>query len=124
MRLLAPVLLPLLYKAAIAVRGVLDQRRADRLGIPLAELGQYSGFGAELSARIAGAEQSLQAVLDRAPKDAETKKFTATVRARLEELGTAVGASEHMPPTRRRAAHAAIARELDGIDADLLARLG
>lgn len=59
-RLLAPVLLPLLYKAAIAVRGVLDQRRADRLGIPLAELGQYSGFGAELSARIAGAEQSLQ----------------------------------------------------------------
>jgi hypothetical protein len=29
-----------------------------------------------------------------------------------------------MPPTRRRGAHAAISRQLDEIDADLLARLG
>lgn len=123
-RLLAPVLVPIGYKAAIAVRGVLDQRRADRLGIPLAELGQYSGAGAELSARVTGAEQAVRSVLEKAPKNAETKKFAAAMGGRLTELSTAIGAAEHMPPTRRRAAHSAIARELDGIDADLLARLG
>jgi hypothetical protein len=29
-----------------------------------------------------------------------------------------------MPAARRRAAHAAISKQLDGIDADLMARLG
>ena len=33
-------------------------------------------------------------------------------------------AAENMPSARRRAAHAAIAEQLDGIDADLMARLG
>ena len=56
--------------------------------------------------------------------DAETKSFTTAVAQRLDDLGTAITASESMPPARRRAAHQAIARELDGIDADLLNRLG
>ena len=43
---------------------------------------------------------------------------------RLKDLSAAVTAADGMPPDRRRAAHAAIAAELDGIDADLLARLG
>lgn len=124
LRLLAPIVVPLAYRGAIAVRGILDARRAEQLGIPLAELGQYSGFGADLSARIAGAERSVAAVAERAPKDAETKAFTTAMRARLSELAAAVQAAEHMPATRRRTAHSTITRELDGIDADLLARLG
>ena len=36
----------------------------------------------------------------------------------------AVTAAERMPTARRRAAHASITEQLDGIDADLMARLG
>ena len=61
-RLLAPIAVPIVYRASIAARGLVDERRADRLGVPLSQLGQFSGHGAELSARIAGAEQSLRLV--------------------------------------------------------------
>ena len=59
-RLLAPIVVPLVYRAAIAARGFVDERRADRLGVPLSQIGQFSGQGAQLSARIAGAEHSLR----------------------------------------------------------------
>ena len=123
-RLLAPVLAPLIYRAAIAARGVIDQRRADQLGIPLAQIGQFSGHGARLSARVAGAEQSLRAVQEKKPKDPETKQFAAAISERLSDLSAAISAAENMPTQRRRAAHAAISSQLDGIEGDLLARLG
>jgi hypothetical protein len=123
-RLLAPIVVPVLYRGAITARGLVDQRRADRLGIPLSQIGQYSGHGAHLSARIAGAEQSLRQVAEKKPKDAETKQFVAAMTERLGELSAAVTAAENMPTPRRRSAHAAIEQQLDGIDADLLARLG
>jgi hypothetical protein len=123
-RLLAPIVVPVAYRVAIASRGWLDERRADRLGVPLTAIGQFSGAGGELSARIAGAEQSVRLVAEKNPKDAETKRFVAAVTERLTDLSAAVTASENMPPGRRRAAHTAISTELDGIDADLLARLG
>ncbi|KHO20093.1 DUF6474 family protein [Mycolicibacterium setense] len=123
-RLLAPVLVPLIYRAATAARGALDERRADRLGVSLAQLGQFSGHGAELSARISGAEQTLRQVAEKKPKDAETKQFVTAINDRLTDLAAAVTAAENMPTARRRGAHAAIAAQLDGIDADLMARLG
>lgn len=123
-RLLAPILMPVIYRAAIAVRGLLDQRRADQLGIPLAQVGQFSGHGARLSARIAGCEQSLRMVQEHKPKDAETKQFVSAVGDRLSELSAAITAAEHMPSARRRTAHSAISTQLDGIEADLMARLG
>lgn len=123
-RLLAPIVVPLVYRAAIAVRGLMDQRRADQLGVPLAQIGQFSGHGARLSARIAGAEQSLRAVQEKKPKDAETKQFAAAISDRLADLSAAVTAAENMPASRRRSAHAAIAKQLDEIEADLMARLG
>ena len=123
-RLLAPVLTPVIYRAAMAARAMIDQRRADQLGIPLAQIGQFSGHGAELSARIAGGEKSLQMVQDRKPKDAETKQFVSAITGRLADLATAVTAAENMPTGRRRAAHAAISSQLDGVEADLMARLG
>lgn len=123
-RLLAPVLVPLVYRAAIAARGALDERRADQLGVPLSQLGQFSGHGAQLSARIAGAEHSVRQVAEKNPKDAETKQFVDAMNDRLSDLATAVTAAERMPSARRRGAHAAIAAQLDGIDADLMARLG
>lgn len=123
-RLLAPILAPVLYRAAISARALIDQRRADQLGIPLAQIGQFSGPGAQLSARIAGAEKSLRTVQDRKPKDAETKQFVSAITERLADLSAAVTAAENMPAARRRAAHAAISSQLDGIEADLMARLG
>lgn len=123
-RLLAPVLVPIVYRAAITARGLVDQRKADRLGVPLSQLGQFSGAGGELSARIAGAERSLRQVAEKNPKDAETKRFVAAVTERLTDLSAAVTAAENMPTARRRAAHVAIAEQLDGVDGDLLARLG
>ncbi|MGD9619162.1 MAG: DUF6474 family protein [Mycolicibacterium sp.] len=133
-RLLAPVVVPVVYRASIAARGMIDERRADKLGIPISQLGQFSGHGARFSARIAGAEQSLHQLSDsrdtktgkgsRTAKQAETKQFVAAMTERLNALSAAVTAAENMPPDRRRTAHAAIAEQLDGIDADIMARLG
>jgi hypothetical protein len=108
----------------MATRALIDRRRADQLGIPLAQIGQFSGSGARLSARIAGSEQSLRTVQEKKPKDAETRQFVSAITERLSELSAAVTAAEHMPAARRRAAHSAISSQLDGIEADLMARLG
>jgi hypothetical protein len=123
-RLLAPILTPVIYRLAISARALIDQRRADQLGIPLAQIGQFSGHGAQLSARIAGAEKSLRMVQDKKPKDAETKQFVSAISERLTDLSAAITAAENMPAARRRSAHAAISSQLDGIEADLMARLG
>lgn len=123
-RLLAPIVVPVIYRATVAVRGRLDERRAGQLGVPLAQVGQFSGHGAQLSARIAGAEKTLRAVQENRPKDPETKKFATAITDRLADLAAAVTAAEHMPVQGRRGAHTAIADQLDGIDADLMARLG
>lgn len=126
-RMLAPIVVPLVYRAAMAVRGVIDAQRAEQLGVPLARIGEFSGTGknqARLSARIAGAEKTLRLVADRNPKDSETKQFVAAVTGRLADLATAVTAIETMPADRRRAASASISAQLDGVDADLMARLG
>jgi hypothetical protein len=123
-RLLAPILTPVIYRGAMAARAVIDQRRADQLGVPLAQIGQFSGHGAQLSARIAGSEKSLRTVQEKKPKDAETKQFVAAITERLTDLSAAVTAAENMPAARRRPAHAAITSQLDGIEADLMARLG
>ncbi len=123
-RLLAPILTPVIYRAAMATRALIDRRRADQLGIPLAQIGQFSGSGARLSARIAGSEQSLRTVQEKKAKDAETTQFVSAITERLSELSAAVTAAEHMPAARRRAAHSAISSQLDGIEADLMARLG
>jgi hypothetical protein len=123
-RLLAPIVVPIVYRAAIGARGYVDERRADRLGVPLSQIGQFSGHGGQLSARIAGAEQSLRVVAEKKPKNSETKQFVAAMTDRLDDLSAAVTAAENMPASRRRAAHAAIAEQLDAVDADLMARLG
>ena len=80
-RLVAPVVVPVAYRAAVAARGAIDERRADRLGVPLTALGQFSGQGGRLSARIAGAESSLRKVAANKPKDSETRAFVAAMTA-------------------------------------------
>lgn len=123
-RLLAPVVVPVAYRAAISTRGLIDERRADRLGVPLTQLGQFSGAGGRLSARISGAEQSLRLVADRHPDEPETQRFVSAITDRLAALSAAVPAAENMPGPRRRTAQASMAEQLDGIEADIMTRLG
>jgi len=126
-RMLAPIVVPVVYRAAMAARGLIDEQRAGRLGVPLARVGEFGGTArneARLSARIAGAEKTLREVSDRKPKDAETKQFVAALTDRLSDLATAVTAIESMPTDRRRIGYASISEQLDGIDADVMARLG
>jgi hypothetical protein len=122
-RLLAPVVVPVAYRAAISARGVIDERRADKLGVPLTQLGQFSGAGGRRSARISGAEQSLRLV-DERHDDSETQQFVSAITERLTALAAAVPAAENMPGPRRRAAQSSISEQLDGIEADIMARLG
>lgn len=123
-RVVAPVVLPLAYRGAMLVRAKLDQRRADKLGVAVDQLGQFSGAGAKLSARIAGTERTLTKLSIDKPRDAEVAKFVSTMKQRLVELAAAIDAAESMAVERRRGAHSAISRELDGIEADVLAYLG
>ncbi|MBJ8339828.1 hypothetical protein JGU71_13110 [Antrihabitans sp. YC3-6] len=123
-RVLAPVLAPLAYRGATFARGQLEARRAQQLGVGVEQLGQFTGHGAKLSARIASAETSLTEISALHAKDAETGKFIEATRERLTDLAPAIHAAELMPAPRRRAAHLAISNELSGIEADLLARLG
>lgn len=123
-RLVAPLVVPVAYRAAVAARGAIDERRADRLGVPLTALGQFSGQGGRLSARIAGSENSLRQVAANKPKDAETRQFVAAMTERLTSLTAAVTAAENMPGPSRRAAQQSIGDQLDGVEADLMARLG
>ena len=122
-RVLAPVLAPIAYRGATFARGKLDSRRAQQLGVGVEQLGQFSGHGAKLSARIANAEGSVSEISAKS-SNAETGKFAQATRDRLTDLTTAIHAAEQLPPPRRRAAHLAISKELEGIEADLLARLG
>ncbi|MCP2276791.1 DUF6474 family protein [Nocardia amikacinitolerans] len=120
-RVLVPVLAPLAYRGATFVRGQLDTRRAQQLGIGVDQLGDYTGHGAKLQARIANTEAALGKIDD---KGGETQKFVTATRARLDSLGAAVRTAEQMPASRRRAVHTSISHELSGIEADVLARLG
>ncbi|MFF3568272.1 DUF6474 family protein [Nocardia jiangxiensis] len=123
-RVLIPVLAPLAYRAATFLRGQIDTRRAHRLGIGLDQLGDYSGHGARLQARISGAESALSEIADSAAKDAETQQFITASRDRLNSLTAAVRTAEQMPAPRRRAVHTSISNELSGVESDVLARLG
>ena len=84
-RVLVPVLAPLAYRAATFLRGQLDARRAQRLGIGLDQLGDYSGHGAKLRARISGASSALSEIADKAGKDAETQQFVTAQRSRARQ---------------------------------------
>lgn len=122
-RVLMPVLIPLAYRAATFIRGRIDVRRAQKLGVGLDQLADYSGHGASLTARIANAETSTKDILAR-HGDPDTVEFIAVTRERLTNLNTAVRTAEHMPAPARKSAHTAIGGELTGIETELLGRLG
>jgi hypothetical protein len=114
-----PVITPYLTRAAGTARDRWDRMRARRLGIPVAELPSFSGRGGALHARIAGIATALDDVRD----NPDGKEFVTATEHRLRQLTAAVRAAERMPTGRRRAAHQAVAAELDRLERDILDRL-
>ncbi|MET9026037.1 DUF6474 family protein [Nocardia sp. NPDC004168] len=124
-RVLIPVLAPLAYRGATFLRGQLDTRRAQQLGVGIDQLGDFTGHGAKLQARITNAEAALTKIGSQDGKDkGEAQKFVAATKDRLGSLTAAVHTSDQMPANRRRSVHASISHELSGIESDILARLG
>ncbi|GAA5144281.1 DUF6474 family protein [Pseudonocardia eucalypti] len=119
-KVLAPALLPVAFRAAGLARGLWDERRARRLGVAPGDLNRFSGKGAGLHARIAALAGSLIELR----ATGRANEFVRTTEARLIDLSAAVRAAEFMPTERRRAAHRAVAGELDRIEPALLDLLG
>jgi hypothetical protein len=119
-----PVVAPYVLRAASVARDGLDRYRARRLGVDVDHLGQYSGRGGALHARIAGADQSLEELEARPDATAADREFAAQSRATLVKLAAAVRAAERMPTARRKAAHRSVVRELDPVERGLLNHLG
>lgn len=120
-RVVLPVVAPLAMSAAGYVRNRWDTARARRLGVGLDELLSFSGKGTVLHARLSRLAQSLRELAQRRSQDSD---FIQATESRLADLSTAVRAAELMTAARRRAAHRAVAAELDAVEAELLRRLG
>jgi hypothetical protein len=125
-KVLAPVLTPIAMQVAGIARGAWDERRARRLGVSATELNNFSGKGGALHARISRISMSLSELSATADgsRAAEVQRFVQASGPRLADLAAAVRAAEMMPAERRRAAHRAVAGELDLIEPRLLGLLG
>ncbi|MFT4127414.1 MAG: DUF6474 family protein [Gordonia sp. (in: high G+C Gram-positive bacteria)] len=122
-RMVAPILAPVAYRAAVAGRGKIAELQAERAGVAPSLLRRYSGHGAPLAARVTATRDSLEKVAAQ-DSSADSAEFVAAMTTRLDNLAVAIEAAEPMAPGQRRTAHNAIADELAAIDADILARLG
>jgi hypothetical protein len=119
-----PLVVPFALRAAGEVRDRIDRRKARRMGVAVGDLAQYSGRGGALHARISGAAEAIDELRDRPDATAEDRTFAGTAETTLRQLAAAVRAAERMPTARRRAAHKAVATELDELEQRLLSRLG
>ncbi|HEY8373811.1 MAG TPA: DUF6474 family protein [Pseudonocardiaceae bacterium] len=122
-RIVGPVLVPFLMRAAALAREGYDRMRARQLGIPVDALPAFTGRGAALHVRLAGLASAARELRERQP-DAETAAFVQDTEKRLTDLAAAVRAAEHMPAARRRVVHRSVGTELDLVETELLRRLG
>jgi hypothetical protein len=122
-KVLAPALAPYAIKAAVSTRGFLDQQRAHRLGVSVADVAQFRGPTGPTGARISGLQRSMAELAARKDNELQVTRFVEVSRARLTDLTTAVQASASMPRPRRARVLRAINRELDRISGDLMTHL-
>lgn len=120
----APVLAPVAVRAAGAAREAYDRYQARKLGVPVARLPEFTGRGAGLLARIAGVSDAVAELRKSERASEDDKKFAVDAHATLEQLSAAVRAAERMPASRRKAAHHAVAAELERLEGQILTRLG
>ncbi|MFD0921797.1 DUF6474 family protein [Saccharopolyspora rosea] len=128
-KIVGPAVAPFVVRAVTAARAAYDRYRARRLGVPVDEVGSFTGRGAALHARIAGDAEALRDLRTRVAgrSDEESlavEQYAERTAARLAELTSVVRAAERMPAARRRAAHRAVHDELGGVEQNLLRRFG
>ena len=103
LRALAPLAIPLIYRAVTQWREQNTNRQASQLGFSSADLASRGGHGAPLKVRM----DTLREV------EGLPVGFKKDVDARLDELEQAVDNAEHMTPDQRRATHRSISKDLD-----------
>ncbi len=119
-----PLVAPVVLRAFGEARDRIDRMKARRLGVAVGDLAQYSGRGGALHARISGVAEAIAELRDRPDATAEDRTYAGRSETTLRQLTAAVRAAERMPSARRRAAHRAVATELDELEQRLLTRLG
>lgn len=119
---LIPVVAPLAAKAFGSVREALDRRQARKLGVDVESLGEYTGHGAALHARISGVYDSVRGLRE-SGNAADVALADETTR-HLHDLTLAVRLAERMPAPRRKEAHRGIADEVTQLESQLMKRLG
>lgn len=122
-KIVVPVLAPFLIKAAAGARGALDGARARRLGVPVDQVAAFRGPTGPAGARITGLMDAVRELAARKGNELQITRFAEVAGARLRDLTAAVQASATMPRPRRSEVLRAVDRELDEIDADLVAHL-
>ena len=103
LRALAPLAIPLIYRAVTQWREQNTNRQASKLGFSSADLASRGGHGAPLKVRM----DTLREV------EGLPVGFKKDVDARLDDLEQAVDNAEHMTPDQRRATHRSISKDLD-----------
>jgi hypothetical protein len=119
-----PVIAPFAIQAAGKMREAYDRYQARKLGIDVERLGEFTGRGAALHARISGLSEGLAELKKSAKATDADVKFANDTQATLEQLAASVRASERMPPPRRKSTARAVATELEQLEDQLLHRLG
>lgn len=123
-KVVGPVLLPFAISAAGYLRHRWEVARAHRLGVPVDDLPEFTGKGAALHARLVRLGDAMRELTLRHPDNQEAARFAERSTQRLADLAAAVRAAEQMPAPRRKAAHGAVATELDTMESTLLTHLG
>lgn len=121
-RLLIPVALPLGYRLMTFVQNRGLDSSARKFGVTGDATARFHGYGAPLRARIEAIRESLER-LDKSNASG-TAGFVKDADKRLDLLVDAVETAEHMTPDQRRRAHTSISAELDGIDSEIMDRMG
>jgi hypothetical protein len=119
-KVVGPVVAAGAMKTSTEVRGLLDDRRARQLGVPIEDVAAYKGPTGTVHARITGLTKAVDELRSRRGGDQTVARFTTTTSARLAELSAASTATLSMPPSTRRAALRAISADLDQLDAELM----
>ncbi|MGW3999096.1 DUF6474 family protein [Amycolatopsis sp. NPDC004772] len=119
-----PVVAPLAVRAAGAAREAYDRYQARKLGVSVDRLGEYTGRGAALHARIAGVAEGCQDLQKSEKASKADRDFARDAMGTLEQLSASVRAAERMPAARRKSVHRAVAGELERLEGQLLNRLG
>lgn len=111
-QLAAPIVVPLAYQVMTKLRDAGTQAQAKQLGITPERLGQHSGHGAPVKARIAGIKESLAS-------SGLPSGFVRDMRDRLDKLADAADNAEFLTPDKRRQAHRSITSDVDAVVAEI-----